>query len=285
MRLPIRSLGVRRLALMLFSVCVVLVVAAAAVVQRANATTITLAKFTKPGKYVWTVPKSVTTATFTVYGASGGWALQRNANHTITTISKGGLGGEAKATFTVRAGEKFEIVVGGQGGTGYHYQSDGQGGFNGGGAGDWGGGGGGGSDVRLGTLSNKCVSSSLTCGYGARIIVGGGGGGGDSVVSNPANGLSGGGLTGAGGICPTGYSATQDCGGNGTGFELGLFGTGGIAPGVAQILGGGGGGWLGGAAGSPGGGGSGYISPLAKSGSYPGGTQSGDGKVIITTTT
>lgn len=47
-----------------------------------------------------------------------------------------------------------------------------------------------------------------------------------------------------------------------------------------DYLGSGGGGWYGGCSDH---GGGGYVTPLAKSGSFPGGTQQGDGKVIITT--
>jgi hypothetical protein len=293
MHVPTLSLGLRRFALLLLAVCV----AAVALVQGANATTITLATFTKPGTYVWAVPKGVTRATFTVYGASGGWAEQRNPNHTLTTLSQGGLGGEAKATFTVHAGEKFEIAVGGQGGTGWAglNPSTGLGGANGGGSAGYppygyGGGGGGGSDVRLGGRGNTCAATK-SCGYGDRIIVGGGGGGGGDPTAAPApSGLAGGGLTGAGAACPAnnGSSAAQECAGNtGRADEVGQFGVGGAGEKVWN--GGGGGGWYGGAAGDwsgliGSGGGSGYISAFAKSGSFPGGHQTGDGRVIVTTT-
>jgi Glycine rich protein len=291
MRVPSHSSGLHRLALLLFWVGLGFAAVAVAVVQRANATTITLATFTKPGTYVWAVPKGVTNATFTVFGASGGGVLRRNANHTITTISVGGPGGEAKAAFAVHAGEKFEIVVGEQGGGGYDGQSSGLGGANGGGAGGpWSGGGGGGSDVRVAGRSNTCVSTK-SCGFGDRIIVGGGGGGGGEPTGlvAVANGLSGGGLTGAAPTCLTypGPSAAQECGGNaGVPQSVGQFGLGGV--GEKTWDGGGGGGWYGGAAGdvrgANGGGGSGYISPFAKSGSFPGGHQQGNGKVTIATT-
>jgi hypothetical protein len=48
-------------------------------------------------------------------------------------------------------------------------------------------------------------------------------------------------------------------------------------------IGGGGGGWFGGGSAGAGGGGSGYINRLSTSGSFPGGSNVGDGKVIITT--
>ncbi len=92
-------------------------------------------------------------------------------------------------------------------------------------------------------------------------------------------------MTGASGSCDLG-SGTQECGGLAIGglcsaFD-GSFGIGGDS--CAHQ--GGGGGWYGAAGGDTilsGGGGSGYISPFANSGSFPGGTQKGDGKVIITT--
>ena len=43
--------------------------------------------------------------------------------------------------------------------------------------------------------------------------------------------------------------------------------------------------WYGGGSDTRSGGGSGFISRFAIGGSYPGGTNTGDGKVIITTTT
>lgn len=73
--------------------------------------------FATPGTYVWTVPTGVTNATFDVYGARGGSVLA-NVSGQVQLVSSGGAGGEAKGRFTVHGGEKFEIVVGGQGGTG-----------------------------------------------------------------------------------------------------------------------------------------------------------------------
>ncbi len=46
-----------------------------------------------------------------------------------------------------------------------------------------------------------------------------------------------------------------------------------------------GGGWHGGCTDGVGGGGSGYVSPISLSGSFPGGADQGNGKVIVTTTT
>jgi len=154
-------------------------------------------------------------------------------------------------------------------------------------------GGGGGTDVRICGRSNTCAGAK-SCGYGDRIIAaGGGGGGGGSADTATLDGGLGGGSAGAASAdgfalggrqeltpCPyTGVPDEQLCattgdGKSGSGFDE----TGG---------GGGGGGWFGGFGGGSGGGGggSGYISPLSLSGSFPGGTGQGDGKVIITTTT
>jgi hypothetical protein len=259
---------------------------AAAVTQTADATVATLATFTTPGSYVWTVPTGVTAVTFDVYGARGGGVIEVLPGPTIDVISSGGAGGEAKGRFTVHGGEKFEIVVGGQGGAATVNTTQGTAGFNGGGSGGplYGGGGGGGSDVRLGGRGNPCATSK-SCGYGDRIIAGGGGGGGANN-SIETDGDRGGGLTGC---CFTpgnmfAPDATQERGGicnlvapNGT------FGVGGSAPTNGNIGAGGGGGWYGGCSLGMGGGGSGFVSGISKSGSFPGGTNAGDGKVIITT--
>ena len=243
-----------------------------------SATVTTLGTFTTPGAHTWTVPTGVTSVTFDVYGASGGSVL--GSNHGIVTVvSAGGAGGEAKGKFAVHAGEVFDIIVGGQGGAAHYGIGVGSGGVNGGGVGSlltpYGGGGGGASDVRIGGRGNPCASS-IGCGSGDRIIVGGGGGGGSA---NGTNGQPGGGLVGGGGS----DGATQEQGGSCNPYP-GLFGLG-ASPGTTVTAGngGGGGGWFGGGCFAAAGGGSGFISPLSKSGSFPGGTQQGDGKVIITT--
>ena len=87
----------------------------AAMAQPAHAAVTTLATFTTPGTDVWTVPTGVTNATFDVYGARGGGVLA-NVGGQVQVVSVGGAGGEAKGKFAVVAGEKFEIIVGGQGG-------------------------------------------------------------------------------------------------------------------------------------------------------------------------
>lgn len=305
-----RAIYSRRLRLSV-SVAVAAVVAAALALSQsgpAAATVTTLKTFTTPGTYTWTVPTGVTNATFDVFGARGGSVLWNN-HGVVTVISNGGAGGEAKAKFKVHGGQVFEIVVGGQGGSATVGSSTGAAGFNGGGSGDptgtgndVSGGGGGGSDVRIGGRGNSCAGSK-TCGYSDRIIVGGGGGGGSNGTA--ADGDSGGGLTGTASgtgrfTCvqgALGESAGQECFGGGAGSPPcpdgltgnGAFGTGGNAcPATVDGYGGGGGGWFGGGSGGGfgfAGGGSGYISPLSLSGSFPGGLNTGDGKVIITTTT
>lgn len=108
----------------------------------------------------WTVPSDVTSATFDVYGASGGSA---------GGLSYPGYGGRATAILTVTPNTEITLMVGGagdsvskgQGGScGPHIPS---GGFNGGGDGGGGAcpgsGGGGASDVRIGgaELSNRVI--------------------------------------------------------------------------------------------------------------------------------
>ena len=133
--------------------------------------------------------------------------------------------------------------------------------------------------------STPSGDGTRSCRFEHRIIVAGGGGGGGNFAG--ADGDAGGGLTGGGSICENGgESGSQQCGGvsacnvddapMGSG-QLGCRNTG---------FGGGGGGWYGGGSGDPrGGGSSGFITGLSLSGSFPGGTNSGNGKVIITTTT
>lgn len=220
-------------------------------------------RFTTPGTHTWTAPDTGT-VTFDAFGAQGGGDL-----------GPGGKGGEARASFRVSAGQTFEIVVGGPGGR--------EGGFNGGGRGNRHAGGGGGSDVRLGACA-----SSKNCGLEDRILVGGGGGG-NPDIGEQARGGDGGGRTGE-----DGRGSSRDEGKGRGGTQTG--GEGSFGRGSDAILhfchtdnGGGGGGWFGGGAGTPrcdaaagGGGGSGFIDPLAVSGSFPGGHEAGDGKVIVT---
>jgi hypothetical protein len=257
--------------------------AAIAHVQSAGATT--LKTFTTPGTYAWKVPTGITSVTFDVYGARGG-GVNEFIGGVLNVISSGGPGGEAKAKFTVHAGEVFEVVVGGQGGSATAGQQFGAAGFNGGGSGGshYGGGGGGGSDVRVGGRGNPCATAK-TCGYTDRIIVGGGGGGGADSTDPSADGDAGGGVTGC---CNQGSPFNTEDGTQETPGDCqpedanGQFGIGGDAT-ESTFGAGGGGGWFGGCSFGQGGGGSGYINPLSKSGSFPGGTSVGNGKVTITT--
>jgi hypothetical protein len=286
--LTVRRARSRRVLAVVSLAVLVSVAAVVARVQTSSAAVTTLQTFSTPGAYTWTVPAGVTNVTFDVFGASGG-NLLKVTRLGMQVVSSGGAGGEAKAKFKVRAGQVFEIVVGGQGGNAVLNETVGTGGFNGGGDGSelYGGGGGGGSDVRLGGRGNPCVSTQ-TCGYSDRIIVGGGGGGAEGYAGY--DGDAGGGLAGGGVTCgsSSGVSATQECAGqtnlHNCPNSAGGFGTGGgSCPG--SPFGGGGGGLWGGASYAVGGGGSGYVSPFSTSGSFPGGTNTGDGKVIITTTT
>jgi hypothetical protein len=95
----------------------------------------TLATFSTPDTYVWTVPTGVTAVTFDVYGASAGSVVKLTRLGT-QIVSQGGTGGEAKGRFTVHGGERFEMVVGGHGGSATQGVSGGGAGFNGGGGGE-----------------------------------------------------------------------------------------------------------------------------------------------------
>jgi hypothetical protein len=233
-----------------------------------------LARFDKAGKTKWTVPAGVHRITIDVYGASGGHYVADN-----TIQFTGGLGGEAKGTFNVTPGQVLLVVVGGRGSD---LREDGSGigvGYNGGGIGGHGGYGGGGSDVRIGGTGNRCIAAGKCTGYD-RIIVGGGGGGAGAAE----NGLDGGGVHGVGhGVGPYDRAGQEPvevnsyCDANSQYFAECFYSGGNASSG-------GGGGWFGGSGGNApqgGGGGSGYVSPLAVSGSFPGGTRSGDGLVVI----
>ena len=262
---------------------VVTAASVAAMAQSARATVTTLATFSNPGPYVWTVPTGVTSVTFDVFGASGGNVVAVH-NGVLTVVASGGVGGEAKGRFPVHAGERFEILVGGQGGTGTVGSTTTPiiGGFDGGGGvavGDVAGAGGGASDVRIGGDGDGCVGGKA-CGFPDRIVVGGGGGG--AADSSGDNGGSGGGLVGGGFDFGIKSGGTQESSGLGCGIS-GRFGMGADAPPPSSVWGGGGGGWYGGCSSGSGGGGSGYVSRFSTSGSFPGGTNVGDGRVIITT--
>jgi glycine rich protein len=235
----------------------------------------------------WTVPPGVHSATFDLYGASGGPDLFGGA---------GGEGGHVSATISVTPGTRLPIYVGGGGEGGLYCNTGNGGGFNGGGnCGYYGGGGGGGaSDVRE---------------SGNRVLVAGGGGGtGGEAGIDSGFGGAGGGTTGASGQdngdpvdAHGGAGGTQNSGGaGGTGqYEcpggnggLRVGGTGGTDCGYSAYGGGGGGGgYYGGGGGGAasdqsagGGGGSSYVSPSATGVVSQQGGSFGDGQVSISYT-
>ncbi len=131
----------------------------------------------------WVVPEDVYTATFELYGASGGG---------INGIGTGrGKGGKTVATIAVYPGEPFQIRTGSAGNTLVAYNGGGRGGFGNifpvaGGAQVQtnGSAGGGATDVRRGT-----VVLQDSPGYPGRILVAGGGGGdGGAVMKYTPNG-------------------------------------------------------------------------------------------------
>src|SRR2546421_55579 len=96
------SRGVVRLVAVATAATVVLFTPGAASAAKPGTT---LATFDTPGAYTWTVPHGVKQARFDIFGAAGGAPQGQLA----------ALGGEANATFDVRAGQVFEILVGGAG--------------------------------------------------------------------------------------------------------------------------------------------------------------------------
>ncbi|MCO5176695.1 MAG: glycine rich domain-containing protein [Thermomicrobiales bacterium] len=227
----------------------------------------------------WTVPAGITEAQFELYGGSGG-----------STLSPGGLGGQARAILPLTPGSTITLMVGGQGvNGGACFTQDTPGGFNGGGNGGAGtgvsncagAGGGGASDVRIG--GNDLAH---------RVLVAGGGGGAASPAfddSGSASGGNGGGIIGGDGLSFAGVEEYRGHGGDqectvGSGHPGN--GSGGATNG-SHGSGGGGGGWCGGSGGSVtpdlftfgGGGGSGYgpadIATLST------GVHEGDGLIVI----
>ena len=202
------------------------------------------------GVQTWTVPAGVTSASFDIYGASGG----------ESSYGGGGKGGRALSDLTLTPGSTVYIVVGGAGawpGAGY----------NGGGYGVRFGGGGA-TDIRIGGLSlNNRV-----------LVAGGGGGAGNNVGDSGGNG---GGLTGTGASGGFGGGGgTQTAGGSGTYPDWeGSFGQGGTNGGV-NMTGGGGGGWYGGGGGPGGGGGGSGYGPAGTS--FQTGVRAGNGTASIT---
>jgi hypothetical protein len=261
----------------------------------------------------WIVPAGVTSATFDVFGASGG---------PNSAASIGGKGGEAKTTIAVTPGETIFINVGSAGvipvgpsaGLGGSNPASGYGGSGGSSVGataHGGGTGGGSSDVRQG-------GNALT----DRVLVAGGGGGaggtscdacgtlaaggdGGDTETNGADGLrspddpvaadyyagcGGGGATGSGGGA-AGTQVTNVCGLNspsGAQGGSGSGGSGGSPAGGAGGGGGGGGGYYGGGGGggggpASGGGGGGGGSNFGPVGAVlTSGVNLGDGSVSIT---
>ncbi len=216
----------------------------------------------------YTVPSGITSITVDAKGAQGGLASMGS--------SPSGLGGRVQAVLTVTPGEILNLYVGGKGVDGIS-TAGGAGGFNGGGlGGTWSGGrcpggGGGATDIRQGgnALSNR------------KIVAAGGGGTGNNYSTGDAGG-NGGGLIGVNGLTGSylGGGANQTAGG----APNGAFGVGG-AGGVGQTGAGGGGGYYGGggSAWEGGGGGSGYTDPIGvTSFTHTGGFQSGNGEIIIT---
>ncbi len=226
------------------------------------------------------LPTCVTSITYTVRGAQGGYGYPN--------YSRGGYGGQVSGTLAVTPNETLYIFVGGSGGNAGSCNG-GVGGYNGGATGavycgNYGGGGGGGaSDIRRGGT-----------GLGNRVAVAGGGGGGGLNYFNTdyERGGNGGGSTGecgfaAGVSCydgSPGYGGTQS-GGGGAGFYSGYcgataggFGVGGAGGACSNSGGGGGGGYYGGGGGVWAGGGGGSNYPTAGSQ----GAIAGGGSVSIT---
>jgi hypothetical protein len=164
-----------------------------------------VAVFNQPGVYKWTVPSGVFRVEFDLRGAQGG-----NSSANGILLAEGGLGGAVKATFSVRPGQVFEIVVGGQGG------DSGAPGDGGGGKGLLGPGGGGATSVHTGCVPPKFPF--LRCTVVDSILVAGGGGG--AFGTDP--GGAGSGFIGERGRAPCtppdGYGH-EDCRGNGGGGD------------------------------------------------------------------
>jgi hypothetical protein len=253
-----------------------------ALVTAPVASATTLASFGTHGEYAWKVPAGVSKITIDAFGASGGSFIYSIGG--VLNVVKGGLGGEARGTFEVKPGETLQIWVGGKGGD--LSSSGALNGFNGGGGGGANGAGGGGaSDVRRGSIGDTGCAQEFPAGkcyFTDRWIVAAGGGG----AGRSWGGGNGGGLNGSkdqsgqvAGATQNGQLVTQL-------YHDGAFGYGGYDNPLNGP--GGGGGWYGGDApanatgGYGGGGGCGYISGLALNGSFPGGTHSGDGLVVIT---
>lgn len=245
----------------------------------------------------WTVPASVSSATFQLEGAQGG-----SAGSVGCIRAPGGDGAQLVGTLAVTPGSKLEVRVGGQGGG----EGSPFGGYNGGAEGsfspvycDNGGGGGGASDVREGGSESSDRALVAAGGGGS----GGDGAGADSIEAGGEGGAGGAEAGGSGkdgvGTRPgTGGGGASDSGPGGGGSIGGFDGTGAGEGGLATGTpygggGGGGGGYYGGGGGgfaeSPnsggggGGGGSSYAAAIAGTVIVPG-VHEGNGRVVITYT-
>ncbi|MBV8979900.1 MAG: Ig-like domain repeat protein [Acidimicrobiia bacterium] len=261
------------------------------------------------GKDAFTVPAGWSTIKVDTFGAQGA-----NAQHLSgDNGADGGPGGEVVGTLSVTPGQVLQIDVGAQGGGG----AGGGGGYNPGLYGGAAGAGGGASDVRFN--SDSSCATAMTCALGDRLVVAGGGGGGGGLhgtgVGGAGTGPTGAGANGTDGAPSTGggggASTTAGGGGgagpfaflnaavNGAGGTSGSGGAGGAAAVSAANSsaggggGGGGDGYYGGggggagysSAGAGGGGGSGYVISSALLSSFPGASQTGNGKVVISAVT
>jgi len=235
------------------------------------------------------VPNGVSTISFDLYGASGGWN-----DYSGTKYDKyiPGNGGRLQASYPVQPGQTIYIYVGAKGDDAKS-GSGGTGGFNGGGNGNSsetysGGGGGGASDIRIGgtDLKNRVL------------VVGGGGGAAYNYPDGGDNGGLGGDLIGSDGfsggtgendLASCGKGGTQKEGGQGGQWssyekgEDGSLGKGGDGP-TGTSGTGGGGGYYGGGGGcwSGGGGGSSFSDNRAMNVKHEQGVNEGNGKIIIT---
>lgn len=245
----------------------------------ASGTTVT---FTAPGGSSWIVPADTSSARFTATGAGGGDAIVG-----ASTIS-GGRGGTTVGTLDVAPSTEYTVRIGSRGeDSNATPGTPGEGGGPGGGTGAHAGscalftcsgaGGGGATVLSLGSPSNQANV----------LFVGASGGGAGFDASLTTAGGDGGGLVGQAGGGDG--SCTEAAGGNQDGSTgSGQYIDGGAGQGEAG--GGGGGGWRGGAGGAAagtgegcgGGGGSGHLAAVARNGSFPAVSNTGDGSIAIT---
>ena len=288
----------------------------APLVPPANCVTVAAAvtcTVTSTGPFGWTVPPGVTRVTVDVAGAQGG--VGGSGNIYSWPRQPGGQGGQVQGSLAVTPGQSLKLIVGGmagQGGDGYQgpIGRGGAGGGPGGGTGGngpsligEGGGGGGGASLVTSSGPNPVTLAEAGGGGGAGAGSGGvGGTGGAGGLPGQAgntgaiqsSGPGGGGTATAGGTggapfsyyipgsTPGGNGASGTGGNGGTGQYSGAWGTGGGGGGGGYYGGGGGGGGYGGMGG--GGGGSSYASPSVGGPTFTTGTESGNGKIVLTYT-